>query len=86
MKEPKKKLSPKRNEIIRRMASDINTGRAKFDAFAIRLDDKAKCSVCSRDGRNMVRLRYDDYDEFLGKTCARYVLDEMHAEGPMMQV
>lgn len=78
---PKKKISPKRNEIIHRMADSIRSGGAQMDRFAIRLPESTKCGVCSRDGRTMVRLSYSDgSQDYLGKTCARYVVDEVNSE------
>jgi hypothetical protein len=78
---PIKKVSPKRNEIIQRMAGDIRAGSASLDSFAVRLNDATRCGVCSREGRTMVRLRYDNGSEdYLGKTCARYVLDRANSE------
>ncbi len=78
---PGKKVSPKRNEIIRRMAGDIRQGDAALDAFAVRLKEPIKCGVCSREGRTMVRLSYrDGSEQFLGKTCARYVVDEVNSD------
>ncbi|NLV15941.1 MAG: hypothetical protein GXY50_01845 [Syntrophomonadaceae bacterium] len=82
---PKKKISPKRNEIINRMAHAIRGGAARMDRFAIRLEDSAKCGVCSRDGRTMVRLTYENGDQdFLGKTCARYVMEKVNADQPFV--
>lgn len=78
-----KKVSPKRNEIIRTMAGDIKQGNASLDAFAVRLKEPTKCGVCSREGRNMVKLSYQDGNEhFLGKTCARYVVDQVNSDIP----
>ncbi|NLB17863.1 MAG: hypothetical protein GX825_03800 [Syntrophomonadaceae bacterium] len=82
---PKKKISPKRNEIIKRMAHDIRGGGARMDRFAVRLEDSTKCGVCSRDGRTMVRLTYENGDQdFLGKTCARYIMDLVNADQSFM--
>ncbi len=78
---PKKKISPKRNERIRRMGDAIRGGNARMDRFAIRLKENTKCGVCTRDGRTMVRLSYNDgQEEFLGKTCARYVMDYVNSD------
>ena len=78
---PKKKISPKRNEIIRRMGNAIKEGNARMDRYAVHLKEAAKCGVCSREGRTMVRLTYNDGQEaYLGKTCARYVMDYVNSE------
>lgn len=78
---PKKKISPKRNEIIHRMGDAIRGGNAQMDRFAIRLKENTKCGVCSRDGRTMIRLSYDDgQEQYLGKTCARYVMDYVNSD------
>jgi hypothetical protein len=78
---PKKKVSPKRNEIIRRMGNAIREGNAMLDRYAVRLKEGTRCGVCSREGRTMVRLAYNDGQEaYLGKTCARYVLDYANSD------
>ncbi len=78
---PKKKISPKRNEIIRRMGNAIREGNAKLDRYAVHLKERTKCGVCSREGRTMVRLAYNDGQEaYLGKTCARYVMDYVNSD------
>lgn len=78
---PKKKISPKRNEIIHRMGDAIRGGNAQMDRFAVRLKESTKCGVCSRDGRTMVRLSYNDGQEaYVGKTCARYVMDYVNSD------
>jgi len=77
----KKKISPKRNEIIRRMGNAIREGNARLDRYAVHLKEGTKCGVCSREGRTMVRLAYNDGQEaYLGKTCARYVMDYVNSD------
>ena len=52
-----------------------------MDRYAVHLKEAAKCGVCKREGRTMVRLTYNDGQEaYLGKTCARYVLDYVNSE------
>lgn len=85
--EPKKKTSSKRKEIIRNKANDIRSGRASLDPFAVRLGDSVKCGICSRSGRTMVKMQYDDgREEFLGKTCARYLVDAVNSDEPITSV
>lgn len=75
-----KKVSPKRNQAVRMLADDIRKGTAKMDRFPTRLEEGVKCKVCSRTGRTMVRVSYQDgREEYLGKTCARYVMDEANS-------
>jgi hypothetical protein len=78
---PQKKISPKRNEIIHRMGDAIRGGNAQIDRFAVHLKESTKCGVCSRDGRTMVELSYNDgHEDYLGKTCARYVMDYVNSD------
>lgn len=87
MKESKKRASSKRNDIVQRLAADIKAGKARLDPFTCRLNEKVRCGVCNREGRTMVRLRYEEgTEQYLGKTCARYVMDQLHAEPAVKQL